>query len=151
MKRVMDMVRVLVATDGSSHALRAAGIAARFARELREAEVTLINVGYVPPLALGGPGFPVTVDLSIVEEALETASKAILERTLQEFAGVDASVTSLYRHGDPAQEIIAAAREKKADLIIMGSRGRGQFVGLILGSVSERVLHGSETPVLIVH
>ncbi len=145
------MMRMLVATDGSAHALRAAGIAARFARELPKAEVTLINVGYVPPMAIGGPGFPVTVDLSIVEDALERDSKVILERTRQEFAGVDAPVTSLYRHGDPAQEIIAAARETKADLIIMGSRGRGQFAGLILGSVSERVLHGSETPVLIVH
>ncbi len=60
-------------------------------------------------------------------------------------------MTSLYRRGDQGHEIIAAGRELKADLIIMGSRGRGQLSGLILGSVSEQVLHGSRTPVLIVH
>ncbi len=42
------MVRMLVATDGSAHALRAAGVAARLARELREATVALINVGHIP-------------------------------------------------------------------------------------------------------
>lgn len=91
------------------------------------------------------------VDFSVLEEALETAGKAILDRTLGEFAGLKASATALYRRGDPAQEIIAAAREKRADLIVMGSRGRGQLEGLILGSVSERVLHSAQMPVLIVH
>jgi nucleotide-binding universal stress UspA family protein len=92
------------------------------------------------------------VDFAIIEEALETSGNAILDHTRREFAGVDAPVTPLYRRGgDPGQEIMAVAREMKADLIIMGSRGRGQLGGLILGSVSERVLHGSHTPVLIEH
>ena len=82
---------------------------------------------------------------------METSGKAVLETTRLEFAGVDVPVTSVYRRGDPANEIIAAAQEMKTDLIIMGNRGRGQLGGLILGSVSERVLHGSNTPVLIVH
>jgi len=46
--------------------------------------------------------------------------------------------------------ILDKAREYKADLIVMGSRGLGQIGGLILGSVSERVLHGARVPVLIV-
>ena len=63
---------------------------------------------------------------------------------------VDARVRRIYRQGDPAGEIINAAEEHNADLIIMGSRGLGQVGGLILGSVSERVLHGAYGPVLIV-
>ncbi len=147
-EEVMATVRILVATDESPHALRAATFAARLARELHEAEVILVNVGHIPAIALGGMEM---VDFSVIEDALETAGKTTLDRTLREFAGVSASATALYRRGDPAQEIIAAAREKHADLIVMGSRGRGQLGGLILGSVSERVLHSAQMPVLIVH
>ncbi len=144
-------MRMLVATDGSPHALRAASIAARLVREMRGAEVTLLNVGYIPSVALGGLGVSSAVNFSIIEDALERSGKDILDHTLHEFAGVDVPVTSLYREGEPAQEILKAAQEMKVDLIIMGSRGRGQLGSLILGSVSERVLHGAHAPVLIVH
>ena len=145
------MRRILIATDGSPHALRAAAFAARLARELREADVTLITVGHIPTVALVGPGAGAVVEYAAIDEALETSGKEILNTTRLEFAGVDVPVTSMYRRGDPAHEIIAAAQEMKMDLIIMGNRGRGPLGGLILGSVSERVLHGSRIPVLIVH
>ncbi len=47
-------------------------------------------------------------------------------------------------------EIIRAACESKADVIIVGARGLGQIGGLLLSSVSERVLHGAHIPVLVV-
>ena len=59
-------------------------------------------------------------------------------------------VTPLYRSGDPAAEIIRAAREKKVELIIVGARGLSQLSGLILGSVSEKVLHVAPCPVIVV-
>lgn len=145
----MAMMRMLLATDGSKHATSAAELAARLARELRGAEVVLVNVGHIPTIAMGGPGEGF-VDLGMLEEGLQEAGRAILEKAMQAFAGDDVAVTRLYRRGDPAGEIIKAAKELKADLIIMGSRGLGQIGGLILGSVSERVLHGAHGPVLIV-
>jgi nucleotide-binding universal stress UspA family protein len=143
------MMRMLVATDGSPHAIKAAELAARLARDLRGAEVVLVNVGHIPTIALGGPGDGLAY-LGVLEEGLRRAGDAILDKATQAFAGVDASVKRVYRSGDPAGEIINTAREVKADLIIMGSRGLGQIGGLILGSVSERVLHGAHIPVLIV-
>lgn len=50
----------------------------------------------------------------------------------------------------PAQGILDAAEEHRADLIVMGSRGRGTFANLLLGSTSERVLRYAKAPVLIV-
>lgn len=145
------MMRVLVATDGSPHAIRAAELAARLAREMREVEVVLVNVGHIPAVALGGPGPDAMINLGMIEEALESAGKAILDQTQRAFAGVTVPVTRVYRRGgDPAGEILKAAKEVHADLIVMGSRGLGQIGGLILGSVSEHVLHGAHTPVLIV-
>ena len=122
---------------------------ARLVRELREAEVVLVNVGHIPPIAMGGPGEGF-VNLGALEEGMRRAGQTILEQTAETLAGVDARVSRVYRRGDPASEIIKAAKEHKADLIVMGSRGLGQIGGLILGSVSERVLHGAHGPVLIV-
>ncbi|HLJ60603.1 MAG TPA: universal stress protein [bacterium] len=144
------MMRILLATDGSPHALRAAAFVARLTREVREAEVTVVNVGHVPTVAFGGPGAGAMVDFGILEEGLERAGHEILDTTVLELTGVDAPVVKEYRRGDPASQILEAAKAKGADLIVIGSRGLGQLGGLILGSVSERVLHAAHTPVLIV-
>jgi nucleotide-binding universal stress UspA family protein len=53
------------------------------------------------------------------------------------------------RQGAPANEILQAAEELHADLIVMGSRGWGQLKAMLLGSVSEHVLHHATCPVLI--
>ncbi|HET7265870.1 MAG TPA: universal stress protein [bacterium] len=144
------MMRILVATDGSPHAKRAAELAARLARELRAPEVVLVNVGHIPAIALGGPGADMMVDYSVLEEGFEKAGHAILAQTETVFHGLDAPVKQQYRRGEPSHEILSAATEAKADMIVMGSRGLGQIGGLILGSVSERVLHGARIPVMIV-
>ena len=144
------MMRIVVATDGSPHAKRAAELAARLARELQKAEIVLVNAGHIPAIALGGPGADMMVDYSVLEEGFEKAGEEILKQTAAVFHGVDVPVKTQYRRGEPSHEILAAASEAKADLIVMGSRGLGQIGGLILGSVSEHVLHGAHIPVLIV-
>jgi nucleotide-binding universal stress UspA family protein len=52
--------------------------------------------------------------------------------------------------GDPAQVIAHYAREKQCDQIVMGSRGLGSLSGLVLGSVTMKVLHLTDVPILIV-
>jgi nucleotide-binding universal stress UspA family protein len=142
------MLRILVATDGSPHAKRAAEFAAGLARELQASEVVLVNAGYIQAPAFGRPSM--MIGYGVLEEGIEKAGLAILEEAKTVFHGVDAPVTTLYRRGEPSHEILAASAQVKADLIVMGSRGLGQIGGLILGSVSERVLHGAHIPVLIV-
>jgi nucleotide-binding universal stress UspA family protein len=144
------MIRMLVATDGSPQASKAAEFAARFAGELRAVEVVLVHVGHLPTIVFVAAAGNGMVDFGGLEDATERAGRAILEKALQAFTEVDCAVTPTYRRGDPSAEILGAAKEHNADLIIMGSRGLGQIGGLILGSVSERVLCGAEVPVLIV-
>ena len=62
----------------------------------------------------------------------------------------DMQYTSSYQVGHAAEEILRAANECKADLIVMGSRGRGSIGLLLLGSVAQSVLSASEVPVLVV-
>jgi nucleotide-binding universal stress UspA family protein len=144
-------MRILVATDGSQHAMRAAAMALRLVRELKQADVVVINVGHIPEIALAASGVPgEAVDLGGLIESLDQAGQRILDQTAEMFTGGDIEVRRDYRTGAPAAEIVGAAREHKADLIVMGSRGLGQIGGLVLGSVSERVLHLAHGPVLIV-
>jgi nucleotide-binding universal stress UspA family protein len=143
-------VRVLVATDGSTHADRAVKVAARLAGELRAVEVALINVGQMPPAALISPGVVGHASFASWEQPLDRDSRRILHRGMGAFAGTEPQVARLYRSGDPATEIVRAAREEKADLIVIVARGLDMLGGLILGSVSERVLHAAHCPVLVV-
>ena len=52
--------------------------------------------------------------------------------------------------GDPAQEIITVAQDRQADLIVVGSRGRGRLAGLLLGSVAQKVMSLAHCPVVVV-
>jgi len=52
--------------------------------------------------------------------------------------------------GHAAREIIEDAREHQADVIVMGSRGRGDLAGLVLGSTAHKVIHLADRPVLVV-
>jgi nucleotide-binding universal stress UspA family protein len=143
-------MRLLVATDGSAHALRAAALAARLAREMPKVEITVLNVGHIPAVVYGGAGAEAMADFTAIHDALDRDGQTILDATVREFADVDVPIARLYREGDPSRAIVEAAEETKADLIVIGSRGRGQLGGLILGSVSERVLHRAGIPVLVV-
>jgi nucleotide-binding universal stress UspA family protein len=63
----------------------------------------------------------------------------------------DLPVTTVLRHGDPAEEILRLVREQPVDLICIGARGRGRVAGALLGSVSTAVLHHSPVPVVVLH
>ena len=63
----------------------------------------------------------------------------------------DLSITTQLLDGDPAREILRTAREGDHDLIVLGSRGRGRMTTALLGSVSNRVMHDAEVPVIVIH
>jgi nucleotide-binding universal stress UspA family protein len=66
-------------------------------------------------------------------------------------AGLDAKVKIVNHVGpQPAHQIADIARDAGADLIVMGSRGHGAVAGLLLGSVTQRLLHVAPCPVLVV-
>jgi nucleotide-binding universal stress UspA family protein len=67
----------------------------------------------------------------------------------------DAGVKAHYEvrttiYGQAGREIVDAARAHDAGVIVMGSRGRGDLAGLVLGSAAHKVIHFSDRPVLIV-
>jgi len=140
-------MQIVVATDGSSHAMRAAHWVARWGSTFGDIKVTLVNVGHIPNAPGLGPGGQRPTAFGILGEEMERIGTEVLAKAAEAFP---MKVTSVYRAGDPAEEILAVAQDVHADLIVVGRRGLGRLGGMFLGSVSERVLRGADCTVLVV-
>jgi nucleotide-binding universal stress UspA family protein len=88
------------------------------------------------------------------DDSVLNDTRAALERDLRRVLtarrAADVKVTIHMRTGNVVQEILAQARESRADLVLIGSHGRGGVQRLVLGSVAEKVLRLATCPVLVV-
>ncbi len=154
----MTPIQVLLATDGSEPSLEAARVVRDLLNPAALAHVTVLAV--VPPLATA-PFYGASVGYGLyggdmLSQETQDAVTALAERRAQETLqrtvaelNTTARVETAVRHGSPADEIVRCATESGAGLIVMGSRGWGEMHAVLLGSVSERVLHTATCPVLI--
>jgi nucleotide-binding universal stress UspA family protein len=142
---VLRYRHVLVAFDASPEAQLALAHAVAMAQVYR-AKVALVAVVPPPPLlSWQAPGGM---------RGIHEAEQEELGKALREAAdGVpdDLSVTTQLLDGDPARELLRLAREGDFDVIVMGSRGRGRVTAALLGSVSNRVMHDADVPVIVIH
>ena len=140
------MKRILVAIDGSDPSLKAARMAADIALRFG-ARLTLVHV--VPKLLLPPDVYGLT--LAEVEKEHRAYAEALLQKAISFLAepGVDTTSTILY--GSPAESIAEEAAVPDVGLVVVGSRGHGAVARMFLGSVSDRIVHISPKPVLVVH
>ena len=136
--------KILVPIDGSAHSHYTLSEAVKLA-------------GYF------GPGVSLTVVhvcsyVAFSEIAMETDLNKLLEEEGQSvLEGVEPFLTdapfvhrSIFLEGDPAEVICRTATQEGIDLVIIGTRGRGLFSELLLGSVSHKVLQHAPCPVLVI-
>ena len=136
---------VMVAYDGSPEAELALAHAIALAQNQRARLGLVAVVPPVPSFAWQAPGGV---------RRLHDDQESDLARQLRAAADRvpdDLSVTTQLLDGDPARELLKAAREGDYDVIVMGSRGRGRVSAALLGSVSNHVMHDSEVPVIVIH
>lgn len=141
--------RILVAFDGSTHARQALTEAIDLARTNHAALTVMTVMPTTNPWALGG-GYYVPVNLDELDQQSERNYQRVLDDAVNVVPG-DIPVTSLLKRGPAAQAIVDQARAGNHDVIVMGSRGRGELRSLLLGSVSHRVLQSSPIAVLVIH
>ena len=137
--------KILVATDGSPEAQRAERVAAELAEEWH---LPLLLLRVADTRCTHGPDEIVYTELQIRAALRERVDQYLAAAACRVPAGVPAERSS--REGKPATEILKVASEWGADLLVMGSRGRGRLRGLLLGSTAQEVLHGAKSPVLVV-
>jgi nucleotide-binding universal stress UspA family protein len=142
--------RILVAIDGSEHARQALVEAIDLARTTHAALTVMTVVPKVNPWAHGG-GYYVPVNLDDLQRQAERNYERTLGAAIAAWVPGDMPVTAIVRRGAIAPSIVEQAIAGDHDLIVVGSRGRGELRSLLLGSVSHDVLLSSPVAVLVVH
>ena len=138
----MRMHKILVPVDGSVSSKNMAKYAATLAAS-RNALVVLLHVHDPVPVTIGGQA---AVE---VRKAMDAESAKLLAGFAAIVEGAGAKCVPLTREGSPGHVIVRVQEEEDCDLIVMGSRGRTDLEGLVLGSVTHSVLHLATCPVLV--
>jgi nucleotide-binding universal stress UspA family protein len=135
---------ILLAVDGSEHALHAARVASNLANVMKSQTLRIV-VAYNPiPVHLGEPYMQDAINTRLKE------TEQIMQKAIQALGTVSAEIRTEVIEGDPAEVIIEVAQTHNSNLIVMGSRGLGKLAGLLLGSTSQKVVSHAPCPVLIV-
>lgn len=143
------MRTVLIPVNGSDTALRAVRRFADLVRDMPDTHAILMNVEpnlpFVDRMAGGSPD-----DERRFGEPLRDKAEQLLAPAKAELERAGLHYTTAIEFGDPAETIIARAKEWRADLIVIGSGRRGTIGSVLPVSVAQRVLHHSDLPVLLV-
>jgi len=155
---------IVVPVDGSAHADRAVDLAGDLAAKYR-ARIVLVHVllmGFVPEDLRALAGTPVSAQTAVAAEGLHAAPELPREARIEigerilakavrraEYHGAR-QVETAWLEGPVTQRIVEYAEDRRADMIVMGSRGLSDLKGLVIGSVSHKVAHLFEGHVVLV-
>ena len=142
----MSFKQMVVATDFSESSQCALDLAVELAQKF-EAELTLVHSWEAPSYSYGG-GLYLPVDLVT---PIEQAAVTQLSIGLTDLRLRLPRAQSMLRAGIAWEEVLAAATQVNADLIVLGTHGRRGLNRALLGSVAEKVVRMARIPVLTVH
>ena len=141
-----EFKEVQVAVDGSNVSIRAARVALRLAHGL---SVPLVLLHVFPLL-----GDDIAGALGVSETELEAlrdrSATEVFERIRSELGATEVEIEERARIGDVAEEIIASLDDAPDRMLVIGRRGQTAMTALLLGSVSDKVIRHSRSPVTVV-
>ncbi len=141
--------KILVAVDGSEHAAKglrlAIALQKKFASELLILCVYRHHSLLEASMSMVRPDDPESLEDSMRAYASQVVEDA---KTLAGNSGAS-KVRGFIKGGPPARTIVAFAKDKQVDLIVLGSRGVGDIDGYLLGSVSHKVTSLADCPVMV--
>jgi nucleotide-binding universal stress UspA family protein len=139
------MIRnILLATDGSAPSGRAADLATSLALRYRS-KVTVLHA-YAPALTASGRSYFAAAACGTLNEAQSLTDQIASQLRNMGVADVETDVIE----GPAVDVILGASEDHQADLIVIGARGRGDWKGVALGSVSMAVIQRADCAVMVV-
>jgi nucleotide-binding universal stress UspA family protein len=139
-------MHVIVATDGSKQSLAAAKHLKSFADPTKITEVSVVAV--VRPLA--SVAFADDLSENRLDGSFRDAAQSAVDTIAGVFEGWGPKVSKRIRSGSAANEIIKAAKQYDAGLVVVAAGGRGLSDSVLVGSTAQRVQHYAPCPVLVV-
>ena len=137
------MKKILVPIDGSKHSLKALDKAKLLVETFNSDEIIVmtvisdmiaVNIDYKTDI--------MSQNIAVAQQLLEDVEKT--------FAKSPVKLTTLYKVGDIAKEVVETADKEDVDLIVMGSRGLNMLSRTFLGSISHKVINSTDKSVLVV-
>lgn len=136
------MYKILLAVDGSSFSSRATEEAIKIAQAFN-GEVTVLTVAATPNIS--------SMDLlAKVREKIKLEAQELLEETKTKFVDKGLEAKTVLEEGYPPSVICDIVENEDFDIVIVGRRGMGKFHEMVLGSVSNHVVHCANASVLVV-
>ena len=138
----MIFSKILIPVDGSKHSSNAVKYGAALA-EVSGAKLILLHCHRPIPTGLGEPNFQKAIDNATRESytVLKHHTAELKDRTID----YDEKIIG----GSVAKSIKTVVETEECDLIVMGSKGKSDLEGLVVGSVTHKVLHTAPCPVLV--
>jgi nucleotide-binding universal stress UspA family protein len=150
------MKKVLIAIDYDPTAQKVAEVGFLMAKAMK-AEVILLHVisdpvyyssvEYSPIMGFNGFMETAQIQLNSVD-SLKKASQLFLDKSKEHLG--DKAIKTMVKEGDLSESILKTSKELKADIIVMGSHSRKWLENIVMGSVTEKVLHHTSIPLFIV-
>jgi len=154
--KTIKMKKVLIALDYDPTAQKVAEAGFSMAKSMN-ADITLLHVitdpvfystsGYSPIMGFNGFMDMGPMQLDNVD-GLKNASLQYLDKSRKHLG--DKTIQTIVKEGDFAESILETAKELHADIIVIGSHSRKWLENIVMGSVTEKVLHNTSIPLLIV-
>ena len=142
------MKNILIPVDGSDYSIKAIEAGKQIA-EAFDASVTILNV--IPIELSRGMGRGNFMYVPSVTDEMPDFSEQILKSAKKPFEGTNITVKTASKQGNIADIIVDYAHQNDMDLVVMGSHGLGALKNrLMTGSVTTRVLHHIDIPVLVI-
>ncbi|MDH5769305.1 MAG: universal stress protein [Nitrospirota bacterium] len=146
------ILKILVATDGSKIALKAAKYAVDLAKQLNASIIILSVIDNRSLISQIAPVTTTTVHMiEPIEDYLKEAAEGYVREIKKLCDKVGVQSKTLITTGYPVEKIVSEARKLKANLIVMGSRGKSVLEAAVLGSVTYGVIHKNiKLPILVI-
>ncbi len=145
---MLPVRKILVSTDFSEPAKEGFRKACQIADHFG-AELLVIHVNSNVPIVPAGNG-AIPFNVAGYQEEIRQISKRNLETFIVAQQTAPVPITPLVREGEIAHEIVRAAEENQADLIVIATHGYSGWKKFLLGSVTERVIRIATMPVLTI-
>ena len=135
---------IIVGVDGSDASFKALDLAAALVRDLPDAQLLAVFCSFRPYF------FPDVVEDDLDTYGVEAEARGIEDRVKTRLDGTETRWTFERHDGQPANELGRVADERGARMVVVGRSGLGAMREVMVGSVSNRLIHHSDCPVLLV-